>query len=130
MCHIVYFIYPETCGVRLEDMDSLFGDASTAIGTPGLRSEAGSTIRAGSPVPSLDLRGRPLGSDANIPPLDIDPPALNIVDGKPNPRLRSESRNSRGRVGEWLSRMVGQTRGSSSSPAGGARYEALDQQDD
>ncbi|KAI1187856.1 sugar transporter STL1 [Nemania serpens] len=127
---VVYFIYPETCGVRLEDMDSLFGDASTAIGTPGIRSEAGSTIRAGSPVPSLDLRGRPLGSDANIPPLDIDPPAVNIVDGKPSPRLRSESRNSRGRVGEWLSRMVGQSRGSSSSPAGGARYEALDQQDD
>ncbi|KAI1112756.1 sugar transporter-domain-containing protein [Nemania sp. NC0429] len=127
---VVYFIYPETCGVRLEDMDSLFGDASTAIGTPGIRSEAGSTIRAGSPVPSLDLRGRPLGSDANIPPLDIDPPAVNIVDGKPVPRLRSESRNSRGRVGEWLSRIVGQTRGSSSSPAAGARYEALDQQDD
>lgn len=127
---VVYFIYPETCGVRLEDMDSLFGDASTAIGTPGLRSEAGSTIRAGSPVPSLDLRGRPLGSDANIPPLDIDPPAVNIVDGKLSPRPRSESRNSRGRVGEWLSRMVGQTRGSSSSPASGARYEALDQQDE
>ena len=26
---VVYFVYPETCGVRLEDMDSLFGDAST-----------------------------------------------------------------------------------------------------
>ncbi|KAI0485668.1 sugar transporter STL1 [Xylaria cf. heliscus] len=127
---VVYFIYPETCGVRLEDMDSLFGDASTAIGTPGVRSETGSLIRAGSPVPSLDLRGRPLGSDATIPPLDIDPPVVNIVDGKPTPRQRSESRNSRGRVGEWLSRMVGQTRGSSSSPASGARYTALDQRDD
>ncbi|KAI1130313.1 sugar transporter-domain-containing protein [Nemania abortiva] len=127
---VVYFIYPETCGVRLEDMDSLFGDASTAIGTPGVRSETGSLVRAGSPVPSLDLRGRPLGPDVNIPPLDIDPPVVNMVDGKPTPRLRSESRNSRGRVGEWLSRMVGQTRGSSSSPAGGARYTALDQRDD
>ncbi|KAI0194670.1 hypothetical protein EV127DRAFT_451388 [Xylaria flabelliformis] len=115
---VVYFIYPETCGVRLEDMDSLFGDASTAIGTPGMRSETGSFVRAGSPVPSLDLRGRPLGSDATIPPLDIDPP------------IRSESRNSRGRVGEWLTRMVGQTRGSSSSPASGTRYTALDQRDD
>ncbi len=111
-------------------MDSLFGDASTAIGTPGIRSETGSLIRAGSPVPSLDLRGRPLAADAAIPPLDIDPPAVNIVDGKLTPRLRSESRNSRGRVGEWLSRMVGQTRGSSSSPADGARYAPLDQQDD
>lgn len=127
---VVYFVYPETCGVRLEDMDSLFGDASTAVGTPGLRSETGSLVRAGSPVPSLDLRGRPLGTDAGIPSMDIDPPAVNIVDGKPMPRHRSESRNSRGRVGEWLSRMVGQTRGSSSSPAGGARYSALDQRDD
>ncbi|KAI0972907.1 sugar transporter-domain-containing protein [Xylaria arbuscula] len=127
---VVYFVYPETCGVRLEDMDSLFGDASTAIGTPGVRSETGSLVRAGSPVPSLDLRGRPLASDAAIPPLDIDPPAVNVVDGKPQPRLRSESRNSRGRVGEWLSRMVGQTRGSSSSPADGARYAPLDQRDD
>ncbi|KAI8955889.1 sugar transporter-domain-containing protein [Xylaria longipes] len=127
---VVYFIYPETCGVRLEDMDSLFGDASTAIGTPGVRSETGSLIRAGSPVPSLDLRGRPLGSDATIPALDIDPPIVNVVDGKPTPRQRSESRNSRGRVGEWLSRMVGQPRGSSSSPASAARYTALDQRDD
>ncbi|OTB11334.1 hypothetical protein K445DRAFT_15791 [Daldinia sp. EC12] len=125
---VVYFIYPETCGVRLEDMDSLFGDASTAVGTPGVRSETGSLVRAGSPVPSLDLRGRPLGSDANIPPMDIDPPVINIIDGKP--QLRSESQSSRGRVGEWLTRMVGQNRGGSSSPAGGGRYAPLDQRDD
>ncbi|KAI1471540.1 sugar transporter-domain-containing protein [Daldinia caldariorum] len=125
---VVYFIYPETCGVRLEDMDSLFGDASTAVGTPGVRSETGSLVRAGSPVPSLDLRGRPLGSDANIPSMDIDPPVVNIVDGKP--QLRSESQSSRGRVGEWLTRMVGQNRGGSSSPAGGGRYAPLDQRDD
>ncbi len=125
---IVYFIYPETCGVRLEDMNSLFGDASTAVGTPDMRSETGSLIRAGSPVPSLDLRGRPLGSDANIPPLDIDPPTVNIIDGKL--QTRSDSQSSRGRVGEWLTRMVGQNRGSSSSPAGGARYAPIDQRDD
>ncbi|KAI0154353.1 putative MFS monosaccharide transporter [Xylariaceae sp. FL1272] len=124
---VVYFIYPETCGVRLEDMDSLFGDASTAIGTPGMRSETGS-LRVGSPVPSLDLRGRPLGPDSSIPPLDIDPPHVNMVDGKP--RLRSESRSSRGRVGEWLTRMTGQTRGSSSSPASNARYAPIDQRED
>ncbi|KAI1343997.1 sugar transporter-domain-containing protein [Xylariaceae sp. FL0016] len=122
---VVYFIYPETCGVRLEDMDSLFGDASTAVGTPGMRSDPGDRI--GSPVPSLDLRGRAPTSDANIPPLDIDPPSVNIVDGKP--RYRSESQSSRGRVGEWLTRMVGQ-RGTSSSPASGARYAPLDQRDE
>lgn len=122
----VYFVYPETCGVRLEDMDSLFGDASTAIGTPGVRSETGSMVRAGSPVPSLDLRGRGT-SDPNIPPMDIDPPTVHMVDGRP--QYRSESRDSRGRVGEWLTRMVGQARGSSSSPAR-ARYAPLDQRDE
>ncbi|KAI5927953.1 sugar transporter STL1 [Camillea tinctor] len=125
---VVYFIYPETCGVRLEDMDSLFGDASTAVGTPGVRSETGSLVRAGSPVPSLDLRGRALGAEAGIAPGDIDPPHVNIVDGKP--RIRSESRSSRGRVGEWLNRMVGPNRGSSSSPATGARYAPLDQREE
>jgi hypothetical protein len=109
-------------------MDSLFGDASTAVGTPGVRSETGSLVRAGSPVPSLDLRGRPLESDDNIPPLDVDPPAVHIVDGKV--QLRSTSRGSQGRVGDWLSRMVGQTRSSSSSPAGGARYAPLDQREE
>lgn len=123
---VVYFVYPETCGVRLEDMDSLFGDASTAMGTPGVRSETGSMVRAGSPVPSLDLRGR-VASDVNIPPLDIDPPSVNMVDGRP--QYRSESRDSRGRVGDWLNRMVGQARGTSSSPAR-ARYAPLDQRDE
>ena len=134
---VVYFVYPETCGVRLEDMDSLFGDASTAAGTPGLRSES-EAFRAGSPVPSLDLRGR-VGSgagaaEAGIPPLDIDPLVVNMVDGRPQYRsspqqaqFRSDSRDSRGRVGEWLTRMVGQARGASSSP-GRARYAPVDQQ--
>ncbi|KAL7623953.1 Ribulose bisphosphate carboxylase large chain [Parahypoxylon ruwenzoriense] len=125
---VVYFIYPETCGVRLEDMDSLFGDASTAAGTPGIRSETGSLVRAGSPIPSLDLRGRPLGPEFNIPPTDIEPPTVHVVDGKP--QFRSESQNSRGRVGEWLTRMVGQNRGGSSSPASRAIYAPLDQRDD
>ncbi|ORY64041.1 and other transporter-domain-containing protein [Pseudomassariella vexata] len=128
---VVYFVYPETCGVRLEEMDSLFGDATTAMGTPSMRSESGSIYRASSPIPSLDLRGRPgapgLGSEANIPPFDIDPPAINFIDGKP--QIRSES-GSRGRVGEWLTRMVGRDRGSSSSPAGTGRYAPLDQQEE
>ncbi|RYO80767.1 hypothetical protein DL764_009856 [Monosporascus ibericus] len=122
---VVYFIYPETCGVRLEDMDSLFGDASTAMGTPGIRSESDANIRPGSPIPSLDLRGR-IASDANIPPADVEPPTVNMIDGRP--RYRSESRDSRGRVGEWLTRMVGQNRGG--SPASGARYTPIDQRDD
>lgn len=120
----VYFIYPETCGVRLEEMDSLFGDATTAMGTPTMRSETSSIHRASSPVPSLDLRGRP-GPD-NYPSLDAgsyEPPVVNLINGQ----LRSES-GSRGRVGEWLNRMVGRDRGSSSSR--GPAYERLDQRGD
>lgn len=127
---VVYFIYPETCGVRLEEMGSLFGDATTVQGTPSLRSETGSIFQGpGSPVGSLDpgsFRGR---APADIPPLDlnVDPPAVNIVDGKPH--LRSSS-GSRTRVGEWLNRVVGRDRGSSSSPVTGPRYAPLDQRDE
>lgn len=122
----MYFIYPETCGVRLEEMGSLFGDATTAMGTPTMRSETGSIYRASSPVPSLDLRGRS-GPDPDYPSMDVDPPHVDMVNGKP--QIRSES-GSRGRVGEWLGRMVGRERGSSGSPATRAQYEPVDQTDE
>ncbi|KAJ5928023.1 Mitochondrial substrate/solute carrier [Penicillium verhagenii] len=73
---VVYFLYPETSGVRLEDMNVLFGDASTAMPTPATDGERGSLIGGGSPVPSLDIR-RPygqFGTESAIPGLDIDPP--------------------------------------------------------
>ncbi|EFW99000.1 major facilitator superfamily transporter monosaccharide [Grosmannia clavigera kw1407] len=57
---VVYFLYPETCGVRLEEMGSLFGDASTAIGTP----QAFGTPRVG-------------GAEANAP---FWPPARPCLD--------------------------------------------------
>ncbi|KAK6825156.1 hypothetical protein PG987_012650 [Apiospora arundinis] len=120
----VYFIYPETCGVRLEEMGSLFGDNTTAMASPSVRSETGSIYRVSSPDGSF--RGRP-GPTDDIPPMSIDPPVLNVIDGKPH--LRSES-GSRGRVGEWLGRMVGRDRGGSSSPAGRARYAPLEDNED
>ncbi|KAK7980644.1 hypothetical protein PG989_013101 [Apiospora arundinis] len=120
----VYFIYPETCGVRLEEMGSLFGDNTTAMASPSVRSETGSIYRVSSPDGSF--RGRP-GPTDDIPPMSIDPPVLNVIDGKPH--LRSES-GSRGRVGEWLGRIVGRDRGGSSSPAGRARYAPLEDNED
>lgn len=108
-------------------MDSLFGDATTAMGTPSVRSETGSIYggRATSPVPSFDLRGR-AGPELAIPPMDIDPPHVNMIDGKPQiPQARSESQ-SRGRVGDWLNRMTGRGTSGSRGPA----YERLDQRDD
>ncbi|KAK5997193.1 High-affinity glucose transporter-like protein [Cladobotryum mycophilum] len=67
---IVYFTYPETCGVRLEEMDSLFGDASTVAGTPSFQGETGSLIRGGSPIGSGRL---PFGGPSPIPGLTFDP---------------------------------------------------------
>jgi len=47
----VYFVYPETKGLMLEDMDILFGDQSVAP-TPQLAAIIRS--RGGSPAPTLE----------------------------------------------------------------------------
>lgn len=132
----VYFIYPETSGVRLEDMNSIFGDATTTIGTPASAGTPafgpvdGSHVRAGSPVPSLDMRGRPLlAEEQPFPGLDVDPPAVNFVNGRP----QYESGQAEGGVAGWLSRVVGRSQsrarsGSVSNRSG--RYQPLGNQDD
>ena len=63
--------------MRLEDMDQLFGDATTAMPTPAQEAEVESLMSATrSPVPSLDINRRPGGftADSAIPGLDINPP--------------------------------------------------------
>ncbi len=111
-------------------MDSIFGDASTAIGTPAtvgtpaMRPEAGPLLRTGSPIPSLDIRGRPtFGTGNAIPGLDIVPPTVATTSS--NGRDQST-----GGVAGWLSR-VGVFRGRSpgGSPSSG-RYARLNQGDD
>ncbi|KAF4126320.1 Sugar (and other) transporter [Geosmithia morbida] len=103
---VVYFIYPETCGVRLEEMGSLFGDAST-MGTPSVHgAETGSLIRPSSPIGS----GRGIGSSA-IPNLSLDPD----VDS-----AKSQS---------WLSRAVNRGR-TDSGYSGSSRYAPLGQQEE
>ncbi|KAH7224903.1 hypothetical protein BKA60DRAFT_450392, partial [Fusarium oxysporum] len=119
---IVYFIYPETCGVRLEDMDSLFGDASTVAGTPSLHgTETGSLMRAGSPVGSS--RGL-IGPSSAIPGLSLDPPAIDD-DSKSQMQTGGDERS----IGGWLSRVVGRKRSDSGSSAQG-RYAPLGQQEE
>jgi hypothetical protein len=103
--HAVYFLYPETCGIRLEDMDSLFGDASTRIGTPASVGtpavRANDMDRAGSPIPSLDLRGRgQFGTSSAVPGLNLEPPLLANTNGK-----RQYGEGSSGGVKGWLSRI-------------------------
>ncbi|KAG9232499.1 hypothetical protein BJ875DRAFT_497412 [Amylocarpus encephaloides] len=138
---VVYFIYPETAGVRLEDMDALFGDATTAMPTPIARAETGSLLGASSPVPSMDLRrgisgigNTPrisgLGPSSAIPGLDIDPPHVEIRNGKPQyaASVQEDGENVEG-VGGWISRMVTRGKGDGDSVKSGS-YKPLEQDDE
>ena len=122
----MYFLYPETSGVRLEDMDLIFEDATTTLATPATQAERGSLMGLGSPVPSLDIRrGGPMNA---IPGLDIDPPYVPVENGKPQVTQTEPSGN--GFLG-WISRMVGRgKRGDGGVKADGVQYRRLDGEDD
>jgi MFS family permease len=115
----VYFVYPETCGVRLEEMDSLFGDASTIGGTPSVHAEAGALMGGGSPIGSV--RGGPGG----IPPMNLDAPE---VDDDNKSQIQTSGGEDRS-VGGWLSRVVGRGRADSNG-SGQGRYAPLGQQEE
>lgn len=120
---IVYFIYPETCGVRLEDMDSLFGDASTTMGTPSVRAaETSSLMRGGSPAGSSRAA---IGPSSAIPGLSLDPPAM---DDDSKSAMQANGTEEQG-IGGWLSRVVGRNRSNSDNSAQG-RYAPLGQQEE
>lgn len=115
----VYFVYPETANVRLEDMNALFGDATTAMPTPATQAERGSLMGFGSPS-SIDIRGgsqQPgmFSADAAIPGLDIDPPDIQLDS---EGRIRGRS-NAKEGLGGWIGRMVSRNRQDSSSRARG-----------
>ncbi|OAL33112.1 hypothetical protein AYO20_07594 [Fonsecaea nubica] len=125
---LVYFVYPETANVRLEDMNALFGDATTAMPTPSTQAERGSLMGVGSPS-SIDIRhGGPqpgvFSADAAIPGLDIDPPDIQL-DANGRPRGRSQS-NQEG-LGGWIGRMVSRTR---QDNGGRGQYGKIGQDED
>ena len=124
----VYFLYPETANVRLEDMDQLFGDATTAMPTPAQHAEVESLMSgARSPVPSLDIRrGNGFTADNAIPGLDINPPP--VENGKP--QLPPEAPAKNGGLGGWISRMAQRTRGEGKKGRGGGAYGRLGQDED
>jgi hypothetical protein len=129
---LVYFIYPETCGVRLEDMDALFGDSTTALATPVARGETGSLMGGNSPEPPVDYRRGIFGQNGSgitpanaIPGLDIDPPSVSIRNGRPQYTGIVENREG---WGGWISRMVNRSRGKNENANG--TYRPLDQDDD
>jgi hypothetical protein len=125
----VYFIYPETANVRLEDMNSIFGDATSVMPTPQTLAEAESLFSgdARSPVPSLDIRGSRGAVDSAIPGLNIDPPdEVPGIDGTPS---KAETEQSEG-IGGWISNMVNRSKGNGEGDSNSGKYKRVGQDDD
>ncbi|KAI4104177.1 MAG: hypothetical protein L6R37_003438 [Teloschistes peruensis] len=124
---LVYFLYPETANVRLEDMDQLFGDATTAMPTPAQHAEVESLMSARSPVPSLDIRRAPgqfSAMDA-IPGLDINPPQ-----GQDSKAAAADETPQREGMGGWISRMANRGKKDSKGSSGKTgSYRRLGQDD-
>ena len=120
----VYFIYPETANVRLEDMNSLFGDATSVMPTPQTLAEAESLFSGGrgSPVPSLDIRR---AQDDAIPGLNIDPPDLE--NGKDMAKADTEGGEG---IGGWISNIVKKTKGNGEGDSSSGKYKRIGQDDD
>ena len=127
----VYFIYPETANVRLEDMDQLFGDATTAMPTPAQHAEVES-LMARSPVPSLDIRTRPghFSADNAIPGLDINPPDGDAENGKAQRSAETEMDGQGKGVTGWISRMVNKNKSNKGANGEAGAYRRLDQDDE
>ncbi|OAG11075.1 high affinity glucose transporter [Paraphaeosphaeria sporulosa] len=121
---IVWFIYPETANVRLEDMNSIFGDATSVQPTPQTLAEAESLFSgsARSPVPSLDIRRG--AAESAIPGLDIDPP--DNVDGLDKPAKEGEKGEG---IGGWISNMVKRNKGNGEGDSGG-QYRRVGQDEE
>lgn len=110
----VYFLYPETCGVRLEDMDALFGDATANLGTPAAPGTP--SLAAAETARGIGRRGSPLGPSDAIPGLDIDPP--DVVDHK-------SDGHGNGGLRAWFGRAMGR-----SGDAETGEYAPVEQRDD
>ncbi|KAF4542792.1 Sugar/inositol transporter [Lasiodiplodia theobromae] len=126
---VVWFIYPETANVRLEDMNSIFGDATSQMPTPATLAEAESLFSGhGSPVPSLDIR-RGVGADNAIPGLDINPPSVPVEGGKPKYSKPESDERSEG-VGGWISNLVKRSKGNGEGDSQSGSYRRVNQDDD
>ncbi|KAF2097868.1 hypothetical protein NA57DRAFT_66412 [Rhizodiscina lignyota] len=128
---VVWFIYPETANVRLEDMNSIFGDATSVAPTPQTQAEVESLFSGNRSPTSLDLHaGQTHAADAAIPGLDIDPPHVEIEEGRPKYTRQASGDRSEG-LGGWISNMVKRGKGDSSDAASGSgKYRRLEQDDE
>ncbi|KAF2660200.1 MFS monosaccharide transporter-like protein [Lophiostoma macrostomum CBS 122681] len=125
---IVWFIYPETANVRLEDMNSIFGDATSVMPTPQTLAEAESLFSGNrSPVPALDIGSGRAGADSAIPGLDIDPPDLEVEDGKP--LIKADGEGSEG-IGGWITNMVKRGKNNGEGDSSSGKYKRVGQDEE
>lgn len=100
-------------------MDSLFGDASTAIRSTAVGDETGPLTGSSSAAGPVDYRSRP--------DLVPDPPDLDgDDDGKPGKQATS---GKSGGIGDWISRFIWRARGKDGENEGGV-YAPLQQRED
>lgn len=96
-------------------MDSIFGDASTIMGTPSIHADTESLMRAGSPGPSREIPGMSLDAGAEM-------------DDDAKSQIQTSGGEDRS-IGGWLSRVVNRGR-SPSTGRGQGRYAPLGQQEE
>ncbi|WPH00948.1 Hypothetical protein R9X50_00378200 [Acrodontium crateriforme] len=122
---VVWFIYPETANIRLEDMNSLFGDATTAAPTPQTLAEVESLFSGNrSPVPSFRLGEQ----DESVPDIDLQPPEVPIENGKAH--LSQDADGYKEGVAGWISNLVKRGKGDDASGSGGGQYKRVGQDDE
>lgn len=113
-------------------MNSIFGDATTIAHTPETLAEAESIFSGNrSPVPSFGGLDGSGPQDANIPDMDLQPPEVEIQDGKP--MLSKDEEQGEG-VGGWISNVVKRAKGEGanggSQGGGSGRYRRVGQEDE
>ncbi|KAI9823105.1 MAG: hypothetical protein M1826_000256 [Phylliscum demangeonii] len=90
----VYFLYPETSGVRLEDMDAIFGDATTTAPTPA--------TMVSSPAEAEPLTARRRTPLDGFPGFNLDPPPV-----LPDDDERAKTTTVTAGIGSWSGRRAG-----------------------
>jgi len=119
---VVWFIYPETANVRLEDMNSLFGDATTIAPTPETAAEVESLFSGNrSPIGSFRLGDQ---GEPPVPDMDLQPPDVEIQDGKP---ILPKDENQGEGLGGWITNLVKRTKGDdgNASASGSGKYQRV-----
>ena len=87
---------------------------------------------ARSPVPSLDIRGRPghFSADSAIPGLDINPPDGDTESGKPQLPKENESEEQKNGISGWITRMMNRNKSNKGANGEAGVYRRLDQDDE